>query len=57
MDFSDVAEAAATRAGAVYRCPNHDHVLLTKSDEDADKKAYAIATNVAKERGYDLELI
>jgi hypothetical protein len=54
-DLYEVAETAATKAGAVYRCPNHDHVLLTHGDQDADKNAYAIATNVAKGRGYGLE--
>ena len=28
-------------------------LLLTRNDRDADKKAYAIATNMAKEQGYD----
>jgi hypothetical protein len=56
-DLYAVAEIAATKAGAVYRCDNHDDVLLTRNDRDAEKAAYAIATKMAKEQGYDVAAI
>ena len=52
-DLYDTAEAASSQAGAVQRCPNHDDVLLSKQDAEANKRAYAVAANWAKERGYD----
>ena len=54
-DWYSIAEQAATEAKAVYRCENHDEVLLTNDDDEANKLAYAIATNWAKERGIVLE--
>jgi hypothetical protein len=54
-DLYDVAEAAATKARAVHRCPNHDEVLLTNANEEAEHTAYAIATNWAKEHGYNVK--
>jgi hypothetical protein len=56
-NFTNFAEAAATEANAVYRCANHDDVLLTRDDVEANDRAYAIASNRAKEHGLDLNTV
>jgi len=47
-DCYEWAESAATEAEAVYRCPNHDDIVLTHADDEADRRAFAIATNLLK---------
>jgi hypothetical protein len=53
-DLYDLAEEAATKAGHVQRCPHHDDVLLIVGDDESERKGYAIATNMAKEKELDL---
>jgi hypothetical protein len=56
-DLYEFAEAAAIEAKAVYHCANHDDVLLTHGDAEANAEAYAIASIRAKEHGLDLKAV
>lgn len=42
------AQAIAVQAGAIKECENHPGTFLTLDDTDAEKKAYAMATNKIK---------
>jgi hypothetical protein len=41
----DVATEVAVEAGAIERCPNHEEVVISQFDDDANRHAYALATN------------
>jgi hypothetical protein len=56
-DLYEFAEAAATEAKAVYRCANHNDVLLTRGDAEANNRAYAIASNRANDHGLDVNAV
>lgn len=43
-----VATGVALKAGALQACPLHDDVVLTVGNSEADRKAYAIGTNMVK---------
>lgn len=46
-DMSAQATGVAVKAGAVKQCPVHD-TIIEVCDPDADKRAYAIGTNMVK---------
>ena len=54
-DLVDELEAAARsalfEAGAVKACPLHPEVTIRLGDDDAERRAYAIATNKLKSDG------
>lgn len=37
--------AIAIEAGAISPCPLHDDIMLDQCDDEANRRAYAIATN------------
>ena len=43
-----IAEGVAIKAGAVSACPHHSDTILSNDDQDAEKRAYAIGTNMVK---------
>lgn len=45
MELEQVALQAAIEAGAIEVCEFHDYVTVTTGDDEAEKLAYAIATN------------
>jgi len=48
LSLEDAAIAAALRAGAVRLCARHHDVWIRVGDPEAEKRAYAIATNMWK---------
>ena len=54
-DLRSEAEAIAFRAGAIERCPEHDHITLDKDDEEANGRAYATRTERWKNGGLRCE--
>lgn len=42
------AQEIAVQAGAIEECEYHPGTFITRDDTDAEKKAYAIATNKIK---------
>jgi hypothetical protein len=44
----DELVATAIQAGALKTCPFHSYVAVNQGDPNADKRAYAIATNMWK---------
>jgi hypothetical protein len=48
MDLEDAAMSAALRAKAVRFCPAHNDVWIRVGDPEAERRAYAIATNMIK---------
>jgi hypothetical protein len=49
-----LAEQAAIDARHIERCEQHDHVLLIVGDDESERRAYAFATNRAKDKDYDM---
>jgi hypothetical protein len=49
MPDEDAFTAVAIQAGAVKTCPLHSGVVINQGDPEADRRAYAIATNKWKE--------
>jgi hypothetical protein len=47
------AIVAAVEAGALSRCDAHEEVLLHQSDDEAEKHAYALGTNMHKKGEVD----
>lgn len=47
-DLVHEAGGVLVRAGAAERCEFHDEVLIGQCDSDAERKAYAIGTNMVK---------
>lgn len=45
MPTEDDFAAVAIQAGAIEVCPMHHDVTINRYDEDANRRAYAIATN------------
>jgi len=45
MPTEDDFAAIAIQAGAIKVCPIHHDVTINQGDEEADRRAYAIATN------------
>lgn len=48
QDLEEAATTFALRAKAIAPCQWHDDVLVNQGDEDANRRAYAIATNACK---------
>ena len=44
-ELRELATAVLLETGALEQCDLHEHVLIDQFDEDAQKCAYAIATN------------
>lgn len=51
MELDDAARAALAKAGAIEGCSRHPDVTIRLWDDDAERKAYAIATNSLKREG------
>ena len=51
QDVEDAARAAVLRSGALVPCPVHKDVLIRHGDSDAERRAYAMATNALKRDG------
>ena len=47
-DMKGPATVAALKAGAVEECQVHDGIILEVGDSEAEKRAYAIGTNMVK---------
>jgi hypothetical protein len=54
-DYADDLEAAAlealAKANAIEACPRHSDAVIRVFDDDAERHAYAIATNALKRDG------
>ena len=46
-----IARAALAKANAIEVCQFHKHVTIRVGDDDAERHAYALATNVLKSDG------
>lgn len=47
------AQTIAEQAGAIEECRRHPGTFISQEDPEAEKMAYAIATNKLKEGGID----
>jgi len=50
-ELEAAARSALVKAGAIKSCPFHSDVTIRVGDPDAEKRAYAIATNTLKSDG------
>lgn len=48
QELEEAALVYAIKARAIVPCPWHEDVLINQGDPDADRLAYAIATNACK---------
>jgi len=48
QELEEAATLYALKAHAIAACQWHDDVLVNQGDPDADRRAYAIATNACK---------
>lgn len=48
QDLEESATMFALKAKAILPCQWHEDVLVNQGDEDANRRAYAIATNACK---------
>ena len=53
-NVEDAAQSAALKSGAVVSCEFHPDVMIRVGDDDAERHAYALATNMVKaDQGLD----
>lgn len=50
-ELEGLARAAIARTKAAHVCPFHEDILIRRGDPDAEKHAYALATNGLKRDG------
>ena len=50
-DVESVARYALGKANAIEFCPAHPDVTIRVGDDDAERHAYALATNILKRDG------
>lgn len=48
QDCEEMALTVALKAGAIKTCPYHEDYVVNQYDPDADRHAYALATNAVK---------
>lgn len=55
QEMYEIARDVAVRAKAIERCERHEEITTDCSDDDANRRAYALGTNMVKAGEVDAE--